>query len=188
MVKARNLRNGGMAAIGGAVLLLGACSGGSGTPNLLQNATAPCPRIAILADAADLTRFRPGGGQDLTAMELNASLSGFQAKCDYAPRQAGLDVTLTPNFKAERGPAAQGRAAEIPYMVAVVDDGNHVLSRATYNMQVEFPPNVSRTRNEGEELSIRIAGQPQQAAQKRILLGFVLSPEELAMNRRRGPR
>ncbi|MDJ0390061.1 hypothetical protein QMO56_18285 [Roseomonas sp. E05] len=155
----------------------------------MSNATAPCPRIAILADAADLTRFRPGGGQDLTAMELNASLSGFQAKCDYAPRQAGLDVTLTPNFNAERGPAAQGRTAEIPYMVAVVDNGNHILSRATYTMQVEFPSNVSRTKNEGEELSIRIPGQPQAAAaQKRILLGFVLSPEELALNRQRGPR
>ncbi|MXP62231.1 hypothetical protein E0493_02540 [Roseomonas sp. M0104] len=177
-----------MAAIGVAVLLLAACSGSGGTSSALQNATAPCPRIAILADAADLTRFHPGGGQDLTAMELNASLSGFQAKCDYAPRQAGLDVTLTPNFNAERGPAAQGRTSQFPYMVAVVDNENHILSRATYNMQVEFPPNVSRTRSEGEELSIRIPGQPQAAAQRRILLGFVLSPDELALNRRRGPR
>ncbi|HWX48754.1 MAG TPA: hypothetical protein VNZ61_11920 [Roseomonas sp.] len=186
MVKARNLRNGRMAALGGALLLVGACSGGTTDP--LRNATAPCPRVAILSDAADLTRFRPGGGQDLTAMELNASLSGFQAKCDYAPERAGLDVTLTPNFTAERGPAAQGRTAEIPYMVAVVEDGNRILSRATYTIQVEFPPNVSRSRSEGEELSIRLPGTPQSAAQKSILLGFVLSPEELALNRRRGPR
>lgn len=187
MVKARNLRNGRMAALGGTLLLVGACSGGSAT-DPLRNATAPCPRVAILSDAADLTRFRPGGGQDLTAMELNASLSGFQAKCDYAPERAGLDVTLTPSFTAERGPAAQGRTAEIPYMVAVVEDESRILSRATYSMQVEFPPNVSRSRSAGEELSIRIPGTPQSAAQKTILLGFVLSPEELALNRRRSPR
>ncbi|WP_120006421.1 hypothetical protein [Teichococcus vastitatis] len=171
-----------------ALLALSGC-GGSGAPaDPLRNAQAPCPNIGILSDAAELTRFRQGGGQDLTAMELNASLIGFEAKCDYAPERAGLDVTLTPRFTAERGPAASGRGASIPYMVAVLDGQQHILSREAYNLQVAFPANVSRAQSQDEELSIRIPGTPQAAAGKNILLGFVLSPEELALNRRRGPR
>ncbi|KAA2214458.1 hypothetical protein [Teichococcus oryzae] len=190
MVKARNLREAKLAggAALSALLLLAACGGSSAPPDLLRNAQAPCPNIGILSDAAELTRFRPGGGQDLTAMELNASLTGFDASCDYAPDRAGLDVTLTPRFTAERGPAATGRAAIIPYMVAVLDGPQHILSREAYNMQISFPGNVSRAQSQGEELSIRIPGTPQSAAQKNILIGFVLSPEELALNRRRGPR
>ncbi|MFZ6763186.1 hypothetical protein [Pseudoroseomonas sp. WGS1072] len=184
MVKAWKLR-GGVAAAGGVLLLLAGC-GGSPAP-LLAEATAPCPHVAVLADAADLTRFRPGGGRDLTAMTLNASLAGFQAKCDYAPKHAGLDVTLTPAFTAERGPAAQGRTAQIPYMVAVAE-GESIRDRAAYVLQVEFPPNVARVRSEGEELLIRLPGNPQEAAGKTIWLGFVLTPEELALNRERGPR
>lgn len=186
MVKAWNLRGGMTAALGGALLLLAGCGGAP--RNIMANATAPCPHIGVLADAADLTRFRPGGGRDLTAMTLNASISGFQAKCDYASgRQGGLDVTLTPAFTAERGPAAQGRTAEIPYMVAVAE-GESIQDRAAYALAVEFPPNVSKLRSEGEELSIRLPGDPQQAAGKTIWIGFVLSPEELALNRERGPR
>lgn len=185
MVKARNLRSGKMAAMGGVLLLLAGCGGGGGA---LPQMTAPCPRVAILADAADLTRFRAGGGRDLTAMELNASVAGFQARCDYAPRGAGLDVTLTPAFTAERGPAATGRAAEIPYMVAVAEGENRILARQAYAMRVEFPANVSRIQSRGEEVTIRIPGSPQEAARKQVWLGFVLSPEELALNRARGPR
>lgn len=184
MVKARKLRSGEMAAMGGALLLLAGCGGGGALPQM----TAPCPRVAILADAADLTRFRAGGGRDLTAMELNASVAGFQARCDYAPGGAGLDVTLTPGFTAERGPAATGRAAEIPYMVAVAEGENRILARQAYTMRVSFPANVSRIRSTGEEVTIRIPGSPQEAARKQVWLGFVLSPEELALNRERGPR
>jgi hypothetical protein len=184
MVKARKMRGGMVAAAGGAMLLLSGC-GGASSP--LADALAPCPGIAILADAADLTRFRPGAGEDLTAMVLTASLSSYQAKCDYARRGSGLDVTLTPSFLAERGPAATGRTADMQYMVAVVE-GDRILSRAVYGLRVEFPPNVTRSFGKGEEITIQLGGTPVEAARRRVLLGFVLSPEELAANRLRGPR
>jgi hypothetical protein len=189
MVKARKLRNWGITA-GVALLVplaLAAC-GETSPQDLLANAQAPCPQVSVLADAADLTRFRAGGGSDLTAMVVNASVAGFQAKCDYAPKREGLVVTLTPRFSAERGPAATGPVAEIPYMVAVVSDNDQVLSRASYTLRAEFPPNVARVRSAGEELSITLPGTIAEAATRRVMIGFILSPEELAANRRRGPR
>jgi hypothetical protein len=203
MVKARNLLNWAQQAmgragrrpwarVGGAALLalplaLSAC-GGESTQNLLARATAPCPNVGIISDAADLTRFRQGSQADLTALVVNASISGFQAKCDYAPKRDGLVVTLTPTFIAERGPASAGPTADIPYMVAVVGDNDQVLSRAAYTLRVEFPPNVAKVTSRGEEVSITLAGTPAEAARRNVLIGFVLSPDELAANRRRGPR
>jgi hypothetical protein len=184
MVKARNLRLGMMAALGGAMLVAGC--GGRDRGNALLDSRAPCPRISIIADAADLTRFRSGGGRDLTAMELNASVSGFQAKCDYG-RNGGLDVAITPSFLVERGPAFRGNTARITYMVAVLQDDQPVAPPATYALQVEFAPNVSRAQG-SDEISIRLPGDAAAAARRQVWLGFVLSPEELALNRARGPR
>ncbi|MFC0409748.1 hypothetical protein [Roseomonas elaeocarpi] len=171
-----------------ALIALGLAGCGSNPKDPLANVPAPCPNVALLGDAADLSRYA-GGREDLTTMVLDARLTGFQAKCDYAPNHAGLDVTLRLAMSAERGPAATGNTAQLPYMVAVVSaDESAVLARATYTAQVEFPANVSRVQTQGEELSIRIPGGVEQARTRRVLLGFVLTPEELAVNRRRGPR
>jgi hypothetical protein len=185
MVKALKLLGGCIA--GGVALLLAGC-GERAPRDLLEGARAPCPQIGVIADAADLTRFRAGGGSDLTAMVVNAQVSGFQAKCDYAPKREGLVVTLTPSFSAERGPAAAGPALDIPYMVAVVGESEQVLSRAEYALRVTFPPNVAKVKSTGEELSITLTGGVPEASARRVLIGFVLSPEELANNRRHGPR
>lgn len=185
MVKARNLLNG--VIVGGVALLLAGC-GERAPRDLLAGAQAPCPGIGVLADAADLTRFRAGGGSDLTAMVVNAQVSGFQAKCDYTSKRSGLAVSLTPEFSAERGPAATGSDIDIPYMVAVVGDDDRILSRAEYVLRVSFPPNVAKVKSAGEELNITLTGGVPEASRRRVLVGFVLSPEELAANRRRGPR
>lgn len=184
MVKARNLRGGAMVAMGAALLLAGCGSGNRNNP--LLDGKAPCPAISILSDGADLTRFRSGGGRDLTAMELNASISGYQASCDFAPG-GGLDVTLKPGFLVERGPAAQSRVAELTYMVAVAQDGNPVAPPSQFNLRIEFAPNVSRATG-ADEVTIRLPGNPNQAARRQIWLAFQLTPEELALNRARGPR
>ena len=55
-------------------------------------------------------------------------------------------------------------------------------------MTVSFPPNASTNAAVGEEMLVRLPGDPQVAASRQILIGFVLTPDEVAMNRRRGPR
>jgi len=184
MVKARNLRNGKMLAGSGVALAVLALAGCGGTAQTEARAASACPQVTILSDAAELTRFRAGGGRNPTDIELTASLTEVQSRCDPAPGGAGLDIILAPAFTAERGPAARGPTAEIPYMVAVVDEGEgQILSRAAYTLAVQFPSRASRSRSEGEELAIRIPGDLQAAAGKSILLGFVLTPEQLSRNR-----
>jgi hypothetical protein len=145
--------------------------------------------VALLADAVDLTRYRPGAAPDIGTVEVDARMNGFQAKCDYAPRNAGLDVTLTVQLTAERGPASSSRTVDLPYLVAVVErDESRVLNRGTDTVRVTFAGNQRSTGVSGEEMLVRIPGDVRQAADRTILIGFALTPEQLEANRRRGAR
>ena len=169
-----------------AALLLAGCGG---RDLLSQRPQAPCPRVALLAEAVDLTRYRAGGGANLGAMEVDARLLGFQARCDYAPRDAGLDVTLVVEVSAERGPAATERTADLPYLIAVTEEAEgRVLNRGTDIVRVTFNGNESRAVARGEQMMVRIPGDVRRAAEKVVLIGFQLTPEQLADNRRRGVR
>jgi hypothetical protein len=108
------------ALLGLSALILAGCGG---RDVMSQRPQAPCPRVALLAEAADLTRYRAGARPDLGTMEVDARLLGFQARCDYAPRDGGLDVILLVEASAERGPAATTAAAELPFFIAVTEEG-----------------------------------------------------------------
>lgn len=172
----------------GLPLLLGACGGGASAPS--ANA-APCPRIAILADGADLTRFRPGAPRDLTAMTLDARVTGFDARCDFVGRDRRvLEVRVTPRFEAERGPAADGRAADLPWFVALSDAADAaVLERVAATTRVSFPASVTRASATGRPaiLSVPVGGNLR-AADYAVRISFQLTPEELELNRQRGAR
>jgi hypothetical protein len=172
-----------------AALTLAACSGG-GDPGPLGG-TAPCPRIAILADGADLTRFRPGAARDLTAMVVDARIAGFEARCDFAGRDRRvLDVRITPRFEVERGPALAERSADLPWFVALSDaNDSGVLERVAATTRVTFSPNVQRTQVTGRtaQLAVPVGGELR-AADYVVRLSLQLTPEELEQNRQRGPR
>lgn len=168
-------------------LLLAACGG---TQTAAPAGPAPCPRIAILADGADLTRHRPGMQRDLTGMVLEARLQGFDARCDFASRdRTRLEVRITPRFEAERGPAAEGRTADLPWFVVLTDAEEEVLARVAATTRVAFPPNVPRTQAAGQPVQLDLPlGGARRAADYTVRVAFQLTPEELALNRRRGPR
>ncbi|WP_338661323.1 hypothetical protein VQH23_13855 [Pararoseomonas sp. SCSIO 73927] len=164
--------------------LLGACGRGGGDI-LSQRPQAPCPRVAVLADAVDLTRYGAGASG---AVELQARMLQPVGSCDYAPGSAGLDVTLVVQVEAERGIGTL-RTADLPYVVAVTDEAEgRVLNRGADTVRVIFAGNERRTAAQGEQMMVRIPGDVRRAAEKVVLIGFQLTPEELAANRRRGPR
>ncbi len=169
-------------------LALAACGGGN---DRTSADAAPCPRIAILADGADLTRFRPGAGRDLTAQVLDARIAGFDARCDYASRdRRALDVRVTPRFQAERGPAFEGRSAELPWFVAMTDASDStLLERVAATTPVSFPPNIPTATATGRAVRLTVPVDGEVRARDYILrLSFQLTPEELELNRTRGPR
>ncbi len=177
----------GRAAVAAMPLLLAACGGGGG-------ATAPiaCPTPGILADASDLTRHAPGAAvRDLTTLDFDARLTGLEGGCELARRGRGIEMSLTARFTVDRGAAARSRTVEIPWSVAVLDARtNEPLGRPQgFLDRIEFGPNETRAAVASQPVSILLPVGPERGAMDyRVLVFFQLTPEELEMNRRRGPR
>jgi hypothetical protein len=168
-----------------AVSVLAAC--GSNAPL----APIACPQPIIPADAADLSRYRPGGVRDLTTLEFDARLNGLNGGCRPGRRGQSVEMLLTPSFTVDRGAAAEGRAADLPWAVAVVDTRtNEPLGRPQrFRDTLLFRPNETRATANGQTVTIELpVNDDRRISDYRVLVFLQLSEEELALNRRRGPR
>ncbi len=171
--------------------MLAACGGGESTSNVLTAGQAPCPRITILADGADLTQYVAGAPRDLTTMVLDARIAGFDAVCDYASRdRRALDVRVTPRFQVERGPAARGGSLDIPWFIAVSDAGDtDVIDRQAFTARATLASNQTRVNSTGQAARLRLPiGDGVSAGNYLVRISFQLTPDQLAQNRSRGPR
>jgi hypothetical protein len=162
--------------------LVAAC--GSSTK---ETVLAPCPRVTILADGADVTRYQPGAPADLAAMVVDGRIAGVGVTCDYV-RGGGVEVKVAAIMDVERGPASRGNRAELPWFLAVTSgDDSQLVQRKNALLSVNFEGNQTRSRVTSAPESIMFpAGR--NPAEYRVRISFALSPEELDRNRRRGPR
>jgi hypothetical protein len=147
-----------------------------------------CPDISFLNDAADLTRFRPGG-RDVTDMVLDGKLTNIGGGCARSTDKPGIvTTTMRVSMDLTRGPAAQGRTAQVPFFVAATE-GDRVLDEQDYAIGAAFPPNIDHgTFTSGDIVLNFPVSKTKSAAAYHVFVGFRLSPEELAANRARGTR
>ncbi len=164
-----------------AAALTGACSSN-------EAKFAPvCPPLSLLADGADLTRFA-GAGRDVTDRVLEARITGVEATCRRGRRDGEIVAALRVQATLARGPAAQGRTAQVPYFLAVMQDDT-VVDRQAFALRSGFPPNVDVVRVAGDELELRFpAAAAQEPGRWHIYVSLQLTPEELEYNRRMAAR
>ena len=164
---------------------LGACGGGQDLTPIA------CPRPSIPADAADLTRYRDGEVRDLTSLVFDARLNGLSGGCRVGRRGQSVDLQIVPSFVVDRGPAAQGRAVEVPWAVAVLEDGGSdpLAPPQRFSTTIVFGPNETRASVNGQSVTIALpVSETRRATDYRVLVYLQLAQEELSHNRRRGPR
>jgi hypothetical protein len=155
-----------------------------------QRLPVACPRPGILAEGADLTRYRPGAVRDLTTLEWDARLSGISGGCNPGNKNRSIDVTMTANFAIERGAGTEGRVVDLPWFVAVVDARDErILARHSFVDRILFARNETRMNAESAPVSLSLpVGEGRRGTDYKIYVSFDLTPEDLALNRRRGPR
>lgn len=176
---------------GRAVLAAGFAAGLAGCGGGQDLTPIACPRPSIPADAADLTRYREGEVRDLTNLIFDARLNGLSGGCRVGRRGQSVDLQIVPSFVVDRGPAAQGRAVEVPWTIAVLEEGGSepLAAPQRFTTTIVFGPNETRATVNGQSVSIALpVGETRRATDYRVLVFLQLGEEELAQNRRRGPR
>ncbi len=171
--------------LAGIAALLAGC-GGSGTASL----PIACPRPSLPAELADLTRYAEGGVNDLTSIEFDARLTAINGTCQAGRGNRSIEMEVVVGLTVDRGPAAQGRTVPLPWMLAVVDNRSEaILSQQRFRDNLTFNPNETRVATNSEPVRVTLpVSETRRAQDYRVVAGFVLSPEELELNRRRGPR
>lgn len=151
----------------------------------------PCPRVSVLDDAATLTRFAGGAGQDLVDIDYQVEVSDILAGCKYVQSESdkqAIVVAMAPVMVAIRGPANHDREARFDYFVSVVDSERDVLNKQIFGVTVKFPGNITRVSLKDSDPPVTVdiplaAGRS--ATDYQIFVGLQLTPDELEYNRRR---
>ena len=170
---------------------LGACSAYQYvTDKLSDPIVLNCPDYLVLADAANLIRFRDGPGRDLIDVDFETEILRVQLACtsniDKKTRVGTLDVDVTVTFRAGRGPANRSREGRFDYFISVVDRDLKILYREVFAIKVGFPGNKTRLVVRSEPVTLEIPITPKRASRSfRIFTGLKLSRDEIEFNRRR---
>jgi hypothetical protein len=173
------------AAAGVLLLAVAASLSACGGPTLPKFPPA-CPQTGILRDGADLTRFQ-GDGTDLTNMMVDGRITGVTGKCSLDDL-THLHTVISVSMDLTRGPAAKSREVDVTYFVSV-SKGDTILDKRTYTLPIDFPGNTDHVRLTGDQIDMVLpVDDPNSGAAYSVLVGYQLTPSELAFNRRRGVR
>lgn len=156
---------------------LSACQSLDSTPNV-----GPCPVAAVLFDAERAVEIV---GEELhenvAYTGLIEGVSGFCRYVDDNPITMEIEI----DFAFGRGPMAEGREKTFNYFVAVTRRDRVVLAKEITPLRVQFGANdtVVRLSEEVGGIVIPRATPTVSGTNFEVLVGFELTPEQLAFNR-----
>lgn len=190
-------RNGIFASLA-AVLLLAGCAGKP------TDAGVACPNTGILQDAGEITVFKQGEAKGIENVITSARLANYGGGCAW--RDGQVDFALMIDFQAVQG--AEGKSLkrfDFPYFIAVLAPDEQVLQRQSFSTTVPFDNKrqgaaaVDASRTQAvylggaglmrEEHTLRLPVPDRASApQYKVIIGFELTPDQLAFNRDSGDR
>jgi hypothetical protein len=142
-----------------------------------NNAAVPCPHVAVLQQAQQVTEFLPGRS-DVAAEITTARITGVAGACILHKGRHELAVNLKAGFAASNGPADHDAPVTLPYFVAITD-GDTILSKAEYRLTLKFDGNASRAEATSKPVNLVMPGN-NASERLDVLVGFEMTPEQLA--------
>ena len=153
-----------------------------------------CPVTRVLEDPAQLTRFKPGAGRDITDIDFDVAFAENTGAGTCEIDEDKIDVELKVLIVANRGTANTSRRGSFDFFITVVDQDDNVLVQngsafwEKFEGQVDFPGNQTRVTYTDEFVTTIPLKSGLSARDLRIFIGLELSPEELEYNRSRRRR
>ncbi len=146
-----------------------------------QKNSGPCPEAFALYETSRLVEFK--GTESYANVGYTAEIEKVRSLCRYVGEQPiNADVTMQIAFG--RGPAAVGRTATYEYYVAVTRKNIDVINKQVFPITITFPEGegVVRATETIGEIIIPRATEGTSGANFEIIVGFELTPEQVAFN------
>ena len=178
---ARARRAIGMLAGAAALLVTASCA------NTEDITSYPCPFVGAVRELSYMTKFQ-GESQDLSDTLYEAKIDEVRPakNCIYedddGKRAIVYDIQV--KFLAQRGPKEREGVARFDYFVGIGGPGGQIITREVFDSEIAFENNATQA-IVIEEIQPRIPlKQGENGDYYRIYIGFMLSEQELAYNRR----
>ncbi len=155
-------------------------------PDLVVDNSPACPATAVLADAAAVTKLRPGAPaalRDPANVAFSAEMSQPMLECYYDRDRNRLTVDIEFAVKASRGPAAQAADPQLDFFVAIVDADNNVVSKSVFHGLPEMQGRMANTYTQSVNSFAVPLEMEKRPYDYEILTGFQLTPDELTYSR-----
>jgi len=146
-----------------------------------QKNPGPCPEAFALYEASRLVEFK--GSEAYANVGFTAEIEKVRSLCRYfGTRPIHADLTLDIAFG--RGPAASGRTATYQYFVAVTRKNIEVIEKEVFPITITFPEGVDvvEITEDIGEIIIPRANENTSGGNFEIIVGFELTPEQVAFN------
>jgi len=156
---------------------LGACQQFDSRPNV-----GPCPVAGALYDASRIVEV--GEVERHENVGFTGIVEGVRGYCRYVGKDP-ITMEVDIDFTLGRGPMAVGDRRTYEYFVTVTRRDRTVLAKQIMTMDVRFPNGVTEVRRRERVPGIVIprATETVSGTNFEVIVGFELTPEQLAYNR-----
>jgi hypothetical protein len=133
-----------------------------------------CPQVASVRELS-IYQHPPAANED--NLVINARMGKIKTTCGGVGD--GMKIESSFDVIAIKGINSQGHLANLPFFVSVVNAQDEVEHKDLYEIPVEFENGAGQLRI-NIPFSTTVTGN--NAMQKRVLIGFNLSPEQVQAN------
>ncbi len=146
-----------------------------------------CPQVKGLTDLASITQFSNSGEMIPDKMISDTKLEKIASKCTVAGNSVAVELEL--NFTGVLGPVGvkelDGQANyTYPYFLSVISPDGKILSKDVFALSMIYENGQITYHRQDKLRQVIPLMSGQAASQFQIMVGFQLSADELAYNRR----
>jgi hypothetical protein len=143
----------------------------------------PCPLMGVLYESSRVVEFTTPE-ERFANVAWTGEMRGVRGLCRYTAGEP-IVMNLEVDMAFGRGPAAEGQSHTFRYWVAVTRKDQAPIAKEYFEVKVDFPTGADRlrAREELERIVIPRAAETVSGANFEVLVGFELTPEQLAFNR-----
>lgn len=159
-------------------------AGCSGLGNALDDRpnVGPCPVAAVLYDAQRYVEV--GEVERHENVAFTGEVEGVRGFCRYVGKNP-ITMEIEIDFALGKGPKAEGNEKTYQYFVSVTRRDRLVLGKDISSFKVKFPrgSDIVRHRESVKGIVIPRATETVSGTNFEVIVGFELTPEQLAYNR-----